>query len=190
MLANQLATKYAQAIYELSAEKNLLDKVEQELVMVENTLHTYHDLATFIYHPMVLAQAKKETITKIFKSEVTDFVLKFLLLLVDKRREAVLTEIIRQYIKLANQARNIIEAEVITAMPLAEEQQIALVNKLGSVTGKKIVITTQIDQKIIGGIIIKIGDKLIDGSVVRQLETLKNTLLNTEVTGIGVTDCI
>lgn len=190
MLANQLATKYAQAIYELSAEKNLLDKVEQELIVVENTLRTYSDLSTFIYHPRVLAQAKKETITKIFKSEITDFVLKFLLLLVDKRRETVLPAIIRHYIKLANQARNIVEAQVITAMPLQENQHTALVNKLGSVTGKKIVLTTQIDQKLIGGIIIKIGDKLIDGSVVRQLETLKNTLLNTEVTGIGVTDCI
>ncbi|WP_378951065.1 ATP synthase F1 subunit delta [Pelosinus sp. sgz500959] len=190
MLANQLAIKYAQAIFELAAEKNLLDQVETELTMIESQINTYSDLSTLIYHPRVLAQAKKETISKIFGQEVVDFVLKFLMLLVDKRRETILPGIIREYVKLANVARNIVEAQVTTAMPLESDQQTALINKLGLVTGKKIILKTQIDKTIIGGVIVKIGDKLIDGSVVRQLETLKNTLLNTEVTGIEVTDCL
>ncbi len=190
MLANQLAVKYAQAIFELAAEKQLLDQVEAELVMVESQINTYSDLSTLIYHPRVLPQAKKDTISKIFGQETLDFVLKFLMLLVDKRRETILPAIIREYVKLANDARNIIEAQVTTAMPLGADQETALINKLGLVTGKKIVLKTQIDKAIIGGVIVKIGDKLIDGSVARQLETLKNTLLNTEVTGIEVTDCI
>lgn len=188
MLANQLAIKYAQAIYELAAEKDMLNVVEQELRLVESTIASYHDLSTLMYHPQVLAKAKQETIRKVFEQDLTDFVLKFLLLLVDKRRETVLPDIIREYIKMANEARNILEAEVITAMPLLESQENALVNKLGAVTGKKVLITKSIDTSIIGGMIVKIGDKLIDGSIVRQLATLKNALLNNEVTGIGVTD--
>lgn len=190
MLANQLATKYAQAIFEIADEKQLLDQVEAELTMVENQINTYSDLSTLIYHPQVLPQAKKETLNQIFGQEVMDFVLTFLMLLVDKRRETILPAIIREYVKLANGARNIVEAQVTTAMPFEPEQQAALITKLSLVTGKKIVLKTQIDKAIIGGIIVKIGDKLIDGSVVRQLETLKNALLNTEVTGIEVTDCI
>lgn len=190
MLTNQLAAKYAQAIYELAAESNMLDQVETELKLVENTIDTYSELSTLIYHPRVLAKAKKETIHKIFSQEIAEFVLKFLMLLVDKRRETVLPAIIREYIKLANEARNIVEAEVTTAMPLESDQHTALINKLASVTGKTIILKTQIDKAIIGGVIVKIGDKLIDGSVARQLEVLKSALLNTEVTGIGVTDCI
>jgi F-type H+-transporting ATPase subunit delta len=185
MLANQLAVKYAQAIYELAAEKDMLSAVEQELRLVETTIDSYSDLATLMYHPRVLSQVKKETINKIFGKELADFVLKFLLLLVDKRRETVLPEIIREYIKMANEARGILEAQVITAMPLAQTQHAALVSKLSVVTGKKVVISTQLDTTIIGGIIVKIGDKLIDGSVVRQLETLKNALLNNKATGLG-----
>ena len=98
--------------------------------------------------------------------------------------------IVREYVKLANGARNIVEAEVTTAIPLDKDQQTALINKLSRVTGKTIVLKTQIDKAIIGGVIVQIGDKLIDGSIARQLQTLKNTLLNSEVTGIGVTDCI
>lgn len=190
MLTNQLAVKYAQAIYELAAQKNTLNVVEQELRLVESTITSYDDLSTLIYHPQVLAQAKKETIRKIFGQDISDVVLKFLLLLVDKRRESILPGIIYEYVKMANQAQNILEAEVTTALPLVESQQAALIDKLSLVTGKKVVLKTQIDQGIIGGIIVKIGDKLIDGSVVRQLATLKKALLNNEVTGIEVTDSI
>jgi F-type H+-transporting ATPase subunit delta len=190
MLNNQLALRYAQAIYELSAEKKLLDQVEAELGLVESTINAYSELATLIYHPRVLAKAKKETITKIFSKDVADFVLKFLMLLVDKRRETILPAIIREYVKLANVARNIVEAEVTTAMPLGADQQQALIAKLGMVTGKTIVLKTHINKAIIGGVVVKIGDKLIDGSIARQLETLKNALLHNEVTGIGVKDCI
>jgi len=190
MLANQLATKYAQAIFELAAESKMLEQVERELQLVASTIDNYSDLSTLIYHPRVLGQAKKETITKIFASDVADIVLKFLLLLVDKRRETVLPAIIREYVKLANEARNIVEAQVTVAMPLDSDQEKALINKLGLVTGKTIVLKTQIDKAIIGGVIVQIGDKLIDGSIARQLQILKKTLLNTEVTGIGVTDCI
>jgi len=190
MLTNQLALKYAQALYELSAQKNLLDQVEAELRLVESTMNTHHDLSTLIYHPRVLAQAKKETISKIFSRDVADFVLKFLMLLVDKRRETILPAIIREYVKLANSVRDIVEAEVTTAVPLDQDQQSALMKKLGTVTGKTIILKMQVNKAIIGGVIVKIGDKLIDGSVARQLEALKNALIHNEVTGIGVTDCI
>lgn len=190
MLMNQLAAKYAQAIYELAAQKDMLNVVEKELLLVESTIASYHDLGILLYHPQVLPQVKKETIRKIFGQDITDFVLNFLLLLLDKRRETVLPAIIHEYVKMANQARNIVEAEVTTALPLDESQHTALVKKLSLVTGKKVVLTTQLDQSIIGGMIIKMGDKLIDGSVVRQLATLKNALLNNEVTEIGVTNSI
>ena len=89
MLANQLAAKYAQAIFELAAEKNMLDQVETELTLVKNTIDTYSDLATLIYHPRVLGHAKKETISKIFGRDISKVVLNFLMLLIDKRREMV-----------------------------------------------------------------------------------------------------
>lgn len=188
MLVNQLALKYAQAVYEVAAGKDMLSKVEEELQMVEKTIRAHEDLAIFFYHPRVSGQAKKETITKLFAQELESFVHNFLLLLVDKRREAALPAIITEYRKLANEARNIAEAEVITAMPLTTEEHSALMRKLSMVTGKNMMLKTRIDESILGGVIIKIGDKLIDGSVVRQLKMMKNALLTTEVTKIGVTN--
>jgi F-type H+-transporting ATPase subunit delta len=154
---------------------------------VEETLEKYPELATLIYHPQVAVEAKKDTVNKVFGSQVEDAVRKFLLLLIDKRRESALPAIIKEYQALANQDQNVTEAEVITALPLAEGELQAIAAKLGDMTGKKVKLATKIDQRIVGGVIVKIGDKLIDGSVTRQLKMLQAALLKTEVTKIGVT---
>lgn len=177
MLTNQLALKYAQAIYEIASEKSLLSEVEQQLKLVEATVAGHADLSTLMFHPLVPAPAKKETISRVFAGDLDDFVQNFLLLLIDKRREPALPAIIREYIRLANEARNIAEAEVLTAKELTGGQLNALAAKLSQVTGKNIVLKTAIDQDLIGGVVVKIGDKLIDGSVVRQLKALKTALL-------------
>ncbi|WP_371372245.1 ATP synthase F1 subunit delta [Sporomusa aerivorans] len=184
MLTSQLALKYAQAIYEIATEKAMLDKVEQELKLVEDTIAGHEELATLIYHPLVPAEAKKETISQIFAEELDVFVRNFILLLIDKRREPALPAIIREYIRLANEARNIAEAEIFTAKELSQEQLTALAAKLSEVTGKNIVLKATIDQELLGGVVVKIGDKLIDGSVARQLKALKAALLNNQATAV------
>ncbi|MBP2637703.1 MAG: atpH [Firmicutes bacterium] len=177
MLTNTLALKYAQAIYEIADEKSMLDAVEKQLTMVVATIAEHADLANLMYHPLVPAQAKKDTINKIFADELDEFVRNFLLLLIDKRRETALAAIAQEYVRLANEARNIAEAEVFTARELSVAQLEALATKLSEVTGKKIVLKTTIAQDLLGGIVVKIGDKLIDGSVARQLKALKAALL-------------
>lgn len=184
MLTSQLALKYAQAIYEIATEKAMLDTVEQQLKLVETTIAGHEDLATLMYHPLVPAPAKKETVKQIFAEDLEEFVLNFLLLLIDKRREPALPAITREYIHLANEARNIAEAEVFTAKELSAAQLESLAAKLSQVTGKNIVLKTTIDQELLGGVVVKIGDKLIDGSVSRQLKALKAALLTNQATAV------
>ncbi len=176
MLTNPIAQKYAQAIYELACEKNMLEQVEEQLKMVAAMLAEHSDLATFLYHPLIQAQAKRELITRVFVQDLADFVHTFLLLLVDKRRETLLPDIMKEFKMLANQARNIVEADVTVAMPLHDAEQLALSQKLGAITGKNVLLRISVDERILGGVIVKIGDKLIDGSVSRQLEMLKSAL--------------
>lgn len=184
MLTNKLALKYAQAVYEIANEKAMLDVVEKQLKLVQATIAGHDDLATLMYHPLVPAPAKKETINRIFAGDLDGFVQNFLLLLIDKRREPALPAIISEYIRLANEARNIAEAEVFTAKELSAEQLEALAAKLSKVTGKNIVLKTTLDQTLIGGIIVKIGDKLIDGSVERQLKVMKAALLTNQAVAV------
>lgn len=187
MLANQLALKYAQAIFELASEKDKVAEAREQLIMVETTIAGHEEFAKLIYHPRIPAAAKSETLSKVFSQELTDFVYKFLLLLVNKRRESLLPAIVREFQNFVNQANQVIEAEVTTALPLSDDEQQALAAKLKMATGKNVLVKMQLDSAILGGVIVKIGDKLIDGSVLRQLQVLKTSLLNSGAK-IGVTN--
>ena len=180
MLTNQLALKYAQAIYEITAELSRVDEAEQQLKLIYSVLSEHSDLYCLIYHPLVPASAKKKIIRQIFGRELDKSVKNFLLLLIDKRRESALPAIIQAYIRLAHEARNIAEAEVFTAKQLNQDQLNGLIAKLSKITGKTIVLKTAVDQKLLGGVVIKIGDKLIDGSIAHQLKRLKTALTTTQ----------
>lgn len=188
MLADQLAQRYAEALVQLAREHDALANLETQLNLVETGFAENPDLAEMFYHPTVPSQAKKEIITKVFSAEVSELVLHFLLLLVDKGRETILPAVVKESIRLANAARNIVEAEVTAAIELGEAEQQTLAAKLSALTGKGIVLRIKVDPQIIGGIIVRIGDKLIDGSVASRLASMKAALLNTQATKIGVTE--
>jgi F-type H+-transporting ATPase subunit delta len=189
MLSKQLALKYAQAIFELATDKNAIEVVGLELATVERLISSQQDMTIFMYHPRVPAAAKKEVLSKVLEG-INQYVRNFLFLLIDRHRESAFPDIVKEYSQLYNKACNIVEAEVITAMPLTATEQELLKNKLNIATGKKVLIKSVIDAQVIGGVIIKMGDKLIDGSVKRQLNTFKDALLSFEVTKIGVTDLV
>ncbi len=188
MLTNQLASKYAQALYKLAAEQETLDAVKQQLVGIRDMIDSHSDLAALIYHPRVPVEAKKDTIQKVFASEISVIVRNFLFLLIDNRREVALPSIIEEFIKFANEEQNIAEAMITTAFPLNDAEMKALAEKLSKMSGKNIITKPNVDKSIIGGVIVKIGDKLIDGSVARQLKNLQAALLKSELNKIGVTN--
>jgi F-type H+-transporting ATPase subunit delta len=188
MLADLLALRYAEALVQLAQEHDALAAVESELKLVSAGLAEHRDLAEMFYHPTVPSQAKKETIKQVFGAEVSEIVLHFLLLLIDKGRETVLSAVVKESIRLINAARNIVEAEVTAAIELGEAEQQKLIAKLSALTGKSIVLRINVDPQIIGGVIVRIGDKLIDGSVASRLASMQAALLNTQATKIGVTE--
>lgn len=179
MLINQLAGKYARAMFETAVEENKLDEYKAVLCEISELIYSQADLREFINHPRIKAEAKKEVLKKILPPAAKEGIVhNFLMLLLDKRREILLQVICNQYVQLANEAQNIINAEVTVAFDLSAQQEQNLVAKLSKTTGKNVVITKKIDKSILGGVIVKMGDKCIDGSVKRQIQTMQAQLLN------------
>lgn len=187
MLSNQLAVKYAKALCALAAEQGLLAEIGQQLTTVVETVQNNPDLKLLFYHPLVEPTAKKDTLAKIFGNELQQTVRNFLFLVIDKHRELALPSILRAYIELANERQNIVVAQVTTVQPLTTAQEQSLALKLGSLTGKNIVLEQSVDPRLIGGITVAIGDKLIDGSVACRLAMIEAALTRTPLTKIGVT---
>ena len=112
----------------------------------------------------------------------------FLLQLAEKHRDADLPAIIREYVELAKENKsNLIMADVTTALPLTASQEQALAEKLAAMTGKTIKIRQHVDSEILGGIVVRVGDKLLDGSLSHQLSVLQADLLKTPLVKVGVT---
>ena len=97
-------------------------------------------------------------------------------LLVARGRLSMVGEIAEEYQRLLNSYRGIEEAEIITAVPIDEEDRLKIEERLGAIVGKKVVIKPEVDSSLIGGIVARIGDKLIDGSTRSRLEALKREM--------------
>jgi F-type H+-transporting ATPase subunit delta len=172
----RLARRYAQAFFRLAVDQKILWEAEQELTLVEQALATT-EVRMFFANPGVTTAAKKETTVHVFGSYVSEFVLNFLCHLIDKRRTDMLPEIIKAYRVLVKKTSNIVEVEIVTAIPLADEDREQLTAQLAAVTGNEIELNPRVDHRILGGLIIQIGDKRIDNSVVTKLANMKKHIL-------------
>ncbi|HCB92839.1 MAG: ATP synthase F1 subunit delta [Selenomonadaceae bacterium] len=180
MLNLQLARKYSKAIFEIAQEEKKLEAYGKELETVRKELFNSDEVRSFFRNPQVQPEAKKELLKKCFKGELSDMVYHFLLLLVDKRRIGIFEAIEEDFRALSNQAQGIVIADVTTARGIGGAQQAKLAEKLASVTGKKVKLRLHENKDIIGGVVVKIGDKRIDGSVTGRLENLKRELLGSQ----------
>ena len=176
MLNIQLANKYARAIFEIAQDDNKLDQFDHDLAFVRDNLFNIPDAVAFFKNPLVPHSAKKSLLTNSLSSEISTTVLNFLLLLTDKNRIGFFIDIYDIFRSLYFDAKGILIADVTSAFNLSPEQELALANKLSAVTNKKINIRRHIDSSILGGVIVRIGDKLIDGSAAGKLKALKKNL--------------
>ena len=189
MGADIVTDKYSTAIFELAAENDILERLEGDLGYVREVLSGQPELRTVLFHPGIEAAEKCRLIGRIFGESVHKFALQFLYVMIKRRRESYISQAITSYISLSRAARNILEAEVSVVEPLRAEEEEALKAKLKAETGKDVILDVKIDPSLLGGMVLRIGDKRIDASVARGLEELKKTLLTANLTtGIGVNE--
>ena len=178
MLNIQLASKYATAIFEIAKDEKNLDGYDKDLGKIRAEVFAIPEAVKFFQNPLVPQQAKKDLLRRAFDKEISETVMNFLMLLVDKKRIGVFNEIYDIFTSLKNKEQGILIADVTTAFPLTKKQQDALIKKLTTLTGRKIKVRPHKDESILGGLILKIGDKLIDGSAAGRLRALQTAMRN------------
>lgn len=185
----ELAKKYAAALLALAKETGTLEEVEQELAQIGEIVQQNPELTDFLRNQLISREAKKEVVERIFMQHLNPMVMRFLGVVIDRGRIALLPDIIDVYLELSHVERNIAEAQVRLAVDLTDEEETRLIRELTELTGKEIYLEKTIDPSILGGMIVTIGDRRIDGSLKRQLHEMKTTLLS-EKHGIEVTNAI
>ncbi|MCP8617443.1 F0F1 ATP synthase subunit delta [Salirhabdus salicampi] len=173
-----IAKRYAVALFQLGQEKSILDRLEEELLTVRNVFQENDQLLPFFKHPRIDADKKKKVLSDAFQKfspEVTHT----LHLFIDRHREEVIPSFIDRFVEMTNEARGIAEADVYTARELKEEEASALQEVFAKKLNKKSLrIRTVIDPTLLGGVKLKIGNRIYDGSVSGKLARIERNLVS------------
>lgn len=181
MLNKSVARRYAEAFFAIAQEKDQIDKLQQELELVVDTIEEVDNFKEYLNHLLVPAKEKKEIIVKIFGEKLSQLTLNFLFVIIEKRREAYIGLIAEEFKNMADESRNIAKAELIAAKEISDDEIKVLADKLSASTGKTVRLRQTVDPALIGGIKIRIGDRVIDGTVAKKLEILRERLRQVKI---------
>lgn len=177
MASIRIASRYSKSLIELAIAGSKLEEVKNDMEAVSIICTDSKDLANLLKNPIVTAEAKKAILSKVF-ANTNDITKSFILYLVDKKREDELLLVAHSCIASYNEMKGIASATVISAIPLNETTISNMKKFVESLVGKSdITITNEVDPTIIGGVIIKHEDKLLDKSVSKELREIRKQLI-------------
>lgn len=169
------ASRYAKALLDLAIENNQLDKLQEDMASLKLTVNGSKELADLLKSPIVKGDQKEAALKAIFAKDFSDLGIKYISTLVSNNREALLPEISTQFQALFEAHNNIVTAEVTSAIALdsiQKEKVLSLIKHDG-----KINLIEKVDASLIGGFIIRVGDKQIDASIAKKFKDLKKEII-------------
>jgi F-type H+-transporting ATPase subunit delta len=172
-----VAGRYASALFELAEEANQVRQVEKDLTALLGMLDRSPDMKRMVRSPVFSSGEQGRAIAAIAeKAGIAPLVVNFLKVLARNRRLFALNEMIRTFLALAARKRGEVNAEVASAHPLNGEQLAALKETLRASAGKDVQLITKVDPTLLGGLIVKMGSRMIDSSLRTKLTSLKTVM--------------
>lgn len=172
-----VAMIYARAMYELAAEKSQVDALREELNAVAGLVEGRTDFATFLTSPTADDEAKRKTLEKLFRGRCADLLVDSLQVINRNERQGFIGAVAAAFGILDEERRGGIEVQVQTATTLSESVRERLRGVVAKKTGRKPRIIEIVDESLIGGLVVRIGDEKLDASVARKLAVLSQALL-------------
>ena len=172
MIKSQVGRRYSKAIFDIAEEKNQVKEIYELLNSAMVLYRTDKEFKNFIRNPLISNEEKKLLLNEIFGKDNRDN-LNILLYILDKGRINCIKYIVAEYLKIYYRKNRILDVRATFTKELTDEQKKKLIDKLSQKTGKEINLEIKIDKNILGGGIIRIGDKIIDGSIRRELDNWK-----------------
>ena len=168
--------RYAAALLDVAEEGDFLVQVTSDLQNIREVLSQSRELQLALKSPLIKGDHKSRILEEIFGSSSCDKTMIFLKLLAHKKRANLLDEVVGEFNILLDEKNGIVNADVKSAVKMNDDQARELVNGLSVRTGKKIRAKMSLDETLIGGFTVKIGDTILDGSVSHQLQLLRKAL--------------
>ncbi len=177
MTESRAAVRYAKATLELAIESKTTSSIETDMRFILDTLEENPDLQDVLSSPVIKGDQKKEVLLNVFEQSET-LTKNLISLLVDNKRISHLAEVANKYIFLNDLVKGEKVAEITTAIPLTAELEDEILARVKKITGTKVALENKIDEEIIGGFILRIGDMQFNASIADQLSNLKREFTN------------
>ncbi len=176
-ISSGIAERYARAIFELAKEDSALDQIASDTDTLVQALNESSDFRDLVHSPIYSRDAQQRAIGALAeKMELHQITANTLRLMASKRRLFVLRDFARQVREMIARERGEVTAEVASPKELSEEQRVKLSEALKKAVGREVNIELSVDESLIGGLIVKVGSKMIDTSIRSKLDTLKNSM--------------
>ena len=173
---NKISIEYAEALFALAMEQGKQDEVYSELMLVNDALTQNPEYIALLTSPSITLEEKQGSLCAVFEKDVCQEVLSFLMLLVQRGRGAIIRECFVAFEELYNASKRTKVVTVISATELTQAQKQKIIAKLEKKYASSIILECQVDEGMLGGLIIKTDDTVIDGSLDKKLRDVKDVI--------------
>lgn len=181
-MAKLVSKTYGEALFELAAEEGREDAFLEEVMALKEILKENPDFSRLMNHPKILKEEKLEVLELVFKGRISDELAGFLQVIINKDRYGEINEILDYFIDEVKKLKGIGIAYVVTAVPLSAAKQKEVEAKLLSTTSyQQMEMHFGVDEELIGGMVIRIGDRVVDSSIKTKLFEMQRQLLQVKV---------
>lgn len=173
MAETKVARRYAKSLLDLGVERNIVDQVYSDMQYVHNAIHSNRDLGIFFKSPVINTDKKENVIKELFGNKVQQMTLEFFLIITRKKREYYIDDIAQSFLELYDIFKGRKEATLITAVAADDQMRQQMLGLIAQDTKEQVLLKEKVDPSIIGGFILRWGDRQIDNSVSRKLFAYK-----------------
>jgi F-type H+-transporting ATPase subunit delta len=169
---DELARVYARSLFEIAREHGLLDELREQLGQFADALAERSELRVFFFSPYFSSKEKQEALGRLLSHADERFV-NFLELLIENHRMPVIFRVRREYERLWEQENHVLPVEITSAIELDQATAASVGERIGANTGHKVTLSTRVDPDILGGIVVRVGNSILDASIRNRLERLR-----------------
>ncbi|MCC6403464.1 MAG: ATP synthase F1 subunit delta [Fimbriimonadaceae bacterium] len=177
MTEARVARRYAKALFQAATKEGIVSSVESDLNLIMAVARGSGAFTSFLGSPDITRERKFQVVEKAFSDRVTALTMAFVRLLLDKRRETTIPLVRENFIELRRESEHVVRAVVTSREPMGEEDKLRILKRLEEKSGKRVEAEFGIDPDLIGGLTVRWGDYVLDGSLRGSLSRLEDSLL-------------
>jgi len=167
--------RHAQAVFRIALESDQLDRWQTDLATMATVLQDA-EIVSFLENPKVSLERKRDLLRPALGG-ITPKAMNLAYLLITKKRLRMVPSLVAEYRRLVYAHKGMVEADVVTAIPITDREEERIGRDLAAITGKTVMLAATVDPDIMGGLVVRLGDKLMDGSVRTRLQELRRKLV-------------